>query len=147
MASSTAHVEIRIARPVSEVFDWLSHYDRNVRWQDGVKTSEQITAGEPRVGTRVRYVRTVLGREVETQAEIAELVASQRIRMRSENKLFSYVGGYDLEAAGEGTLVRYRGEIVTSALLGFLGKAVAGKFQEQMEGDLGRLRRLLEAST
>lgn len=144
MATSRARVEIVVARPVVEVFDWLSHYDRNVRWQEGVVTSQQVTPGDPRVGTVVRYVRAVLGQKVETEATIVELVPDRRLRARSENRLFTYLGGYDLEATPGGTRVVYQGEIATSALLGFVGRSVAGKFQEQMEGDLGRLKALLE---
>lgn len=144
MATSTARVEIVITRPVEEVFDWLSHYDRNVRWQEGVVTSQQVTPGEPRVGTVVRYVRSVIGQKVETEATLVELVPNRKLRMRSENRLFTYLGGYDLDATPTGTRVVYQGEIATSALLGFLGRTVAGKFQEQMEGDLGRLKVMLE---
>jgi uncharacterized protein YndB with AHSA1/START domain len=144
MATSRARVEIVVARPVAEVFDWLSHYDRNARWQEGVVTSQQVTPGDPRVGTVVRYVRTVLGQKVETEATIVELVPERRLRARSENRLFTYLGGYDLDAVPGGTRVVYEGEIATGALLGFVGRSVAGKFQEQMEGDLGRLKAVLE---
>ncbi len=146
MPTTRATVELTIHRPVSEVYLWLSHYAWNTKWQEGVLVSEQVSPGEPHVGAKLRYVRKALGREIETTAQIAELVPDRKLRVRSDNSLFTYAGGYDLAPAGTGTKLTYQGEITTRAMLGLVGMAVAKVFQQQMEGDLGRLKALLEAA-
>ncbi|MCB9680997.1 MAG: SRPBCC family protein [Alphaproteobacteria bacterium] len=145
MARSTADVQVTIDRPVDEVFAFMARYDNNVQWQEGVTSSVQVTPGEPGVGTQVRYVRSLMGREVTTEATMTACDAGRRLRMHSETALFSYDGGYDFSARGGSTLVHYRGEISTRPLLGLLGRTLAGRFQTQMEGDLQRLKKLLEA--
>lgn len=143
MARATADVKVTIMRPVSEVFAMMADYARNTEWQDGVSSS--VTDGPPGVGMKVRYVRAVMGRDVETEAEMTVHDVDRRLRMRSTNAVFTYDGGYDFAPAGEGTVVHYKGEITTRALLGFLGKTVAGKFESQMRDDLHRLKRLMES--
>lgn len=145
MPIARAQVQLDIARPPEVVFDMLSDYDQNVRWQEGVLRSERVGGAEPAPGVKVRYVRSLAGREVETEAEMLEVVRPSKLRIQSTNRLFSYVGGYDLAPSGDGTRLTYGGEITTSRLLGPVGKLVAGKFQSQMEGDLSRLKALLEA--
>jgi hypothetical protein len=143
MASAT--VTLHISRPVADVFAFVSRYDNNVKWQEGVVSSRQITPGDPGVGTQVAYTRELLGQRAETQAQIIEFDADRRIRIQSKAGPFNYKGGYDFSAEGSGTRVVYRGEIeAASRLLGFLGSAVASRFQTQMESDLGRLKTLLE---
>jgi len=145
MPVARAQVVLDIARPPEIVFDMLSDYDQNVRWQEGVVRSERVGGADPAPGVVVRYVRTLAGRELETEAEMLEVVRPSTLRIKSTNRLFSYIGGYDLAAEGEGTRLRYGGEITTSRLLGPVGKLVAQKFQSQMEGDLARLKTLLES--
>lgn len=145
MARATADVTVVIERSVSEVFRMIANYENNVRWQDGVVRATQLTPGDPGVGTRVGYTRKVMGREIDTEAEIVVFEPDARIRIQSDTAVFSYLGGYDFQGSGTSTTVHYRGEITTKPLLGFLGKAVAGKFGSQMSSDLARLKALLEA--
>lgn len=141
---ATARVTVRIGRPVAEVFDFMSHYDNNVRWQDGVTESRQLTPGEPAVGTKVTYTRNALGRSMTTTSTLVELEKDRKLRMESSSGPIQYRGGYDFFAEGEGTRVEYQGEITTSRLLGPVGVLVAKGFQRAMEGDLQRLKALLE---
>lgn len=142
---ATAAVTLHIARPVSDVFAYISRYDNNVHWQEGVVASRQVTPGDPGVGTVVAYTRELLGQRAETQAQIVEFEPDRRIRVQSKAGPFNYRGGYDFAADGAGTRVMYRGEIeAASRLLGFLGGAVAGRFQTQMDADLRRLKSMME---
>ena len=142
---ATADVRITIARPLSEVFAYMADYDNNHVWQDGVVSSKQTTAGDPRPGVEVAYTRQVLGRNVDTTATLVVHEPDARLRVRSSSAAFTYEGGYDFEGDETTTHVHYRGEITTSRLLGFVGKALAGKFQTQMESDLANLKRLMES--
>jgi uncharacterized membrane protein len=145
MAEATADVRIVIQRPVSEVFAYMADYNNNVHWQEGVIRSEQVTPGPPRAGIVVRYVRRLMGREVETTSTMTTHDPDRALRMSSDAGLFTYQGGYDFAPDGEGaTRIHYHGTITTGRLMGFVGKAVAGKFESQMSSDLARLKRLLE---
>ena len=144
MASSSADVQVVIDRPVADVFAYMANYDNNIHWQDGVVSSRQVTAGDPGVGTQVSYTRQLLGRDISTTSQMVAFELDRKLRMKSDTKLFSYLGGYDFSERDGATHVHYRGEISTKPLLGFVGRALAGKFQTQMEGDLQRLKALLE---
>lgn len=144
MSVARAHTALHIEVPPERVFDTLADYDLNVHWQEGVLTSERVGGAAPAPGVRVRYVRRLAGRDVETEAEMLVVDRPSQLRIRSQNKLFSYEGGYDLVGEGGGTRLTYAGEIHTSRLLGPVGKLVASKFEAQMRGDLERLKGWLE---
>lgn len=145
MAVASADVEVIINRPVAEVFGYMADYNNNVNWQEGVVSSRQITAGPPAVGVEVAYVRQLMGRDIEAKARMIAHEPGSKLRMESKSRIYTYTGGYDFSAVDGGTRVHYRGEIKTGALLGLLGKAVVGRFQKQMEGDLRRLKTMLES--
>lgn len=146
MAEASVSVEIRIERPVGEVFAVVTNYDHAVRWQDGVISSRQSTPGDPRVGTQIQYTRKIAGRDFETKAKITRLEADAAIRIESSGKLYTYSGGYDFAPDGDSaTRVTYQGTITTGRLLGPIGKKLATGFESQMTGDLGRLKAMMEA--
>ena len=146
MAEASVSVEIRIERPVGEVFAVVSDYNNAVKWQDGVISSRQSTPGDPRVGSQIQYPRKIANRDFETKARITRLEADAAIRIESSGKLYTYSGGYDFAADGDSaTRVTYQGTITTGRLLGPIGKKLATGFENQMTGDLGRLKKMMEA--
>ena len=148
MGEASAEVTIVIEKPVSDVFAVMSDYNKNVRWQDGVVESRQITSGAPRVGTEVSYTRKVAGRKFEAHATIVTLDADAKIRIESKSRMYHYKGGYDFSSTSDGhTEVHYQGHITTGRLLGMFTQRLADNFASQMTDDLNRLKRMLEAGT
>lgn len=146
MGSAQADVVVHIQRPLEEVFDFMSHYDRNVQWQEGVLESRQVTGGEPRKGIEVTYTRTVMGRSLQARSTMVAFEPNAKMRMQSSVGPADYLGGYDFRAEGGGTRVHFRGEITTKGrLMGVLGKLLARNFESQMRSDLQRLKALLES--
>ena len=142
-----------VARAISIVEDRRSAMEPTIigllrelgRRADPLRAQRIGITGPPGVGTKVTYKRKLLGREVETTSEMVAHEPPARLRMKSETALFAYLGGYDLRAEGDRTHLHYQGEITTRPLLGLVGRAIAGQFQSAMEGDLQRLKRLLES--
>lgn len=142
MAKARAEVRVRINRPVSEVFDYISNYNNNVNWQEGVVSSQQVTSGPAGVGTQVSYTRKLMGREVTATAQMTAFEKDQKIRMTNKSRLFTYDGGYDFSGDGAHTELVYAG-VISSRIPG-LGGQMVKLFQRQMENDLSSLKRLLE---
>ncbi len=144
MPEARAQRTIVIARPVADVFAYMVDYRNNPRWQEGLEAVEQADV-PPRVGSKIDTTRTVMGRTRTSTIEVTEFEPGKRIRSRSVAGPVDYLGGYDFEPAGEGsTRVIYEGRITTGRLLGPLGKVMARGFQTQMDGNLERLKKLLE---
>lgn len=145
MGTANAEVTVEIARPLSEVFAFVTNYNNNVQWQEGVQDSQQLTPGEPGVGTQVSYTRQVAGQNIEARAQMTAFETDTRIRLTSKTKLYEYNGGYDFASIDdENTRVQFRGEIKTGRMLGLLGKKLARTFETQMTKDLNNLKRMFE---
>jgi len=127
------------------VFAYMVDYRNNPEWQEGLLAVEHAEV-PPRVGSRISTTRKVLGRTSTAVVRVTAFEADRRIRSRSESGPVDYEGGYDFEADGEAaTRVVYRGVIRTGRLMGPVGRLLAKGFQSQMDGNLARMKRVLEA--
>lgn len=144
MAEALASCTILIARPLSEVFAFMVDYRNNSQWQEGLLSVEQVDH-PPTVGARITTTRKVMGRTSSSTIRVTEFTPNARIRSRSESGPVDYTGGYDFEAAGEATTrLIYQGKITTGRMMGPVGRLLAKGFQKQMDGNLGRLKTVLE---
>jgi uncharacterized protein YndB with AHSA1/START domain len=76
---------VTVARPVDEVFGYLSDFTTTTEWDPGtVKTVR--TSGDGTVGTEYLNTSTFAGRERQLTYVVRELVPIQRIALRGENK-------------------------------------------------------------
>jgi Polyketide cyclase / dehydrase and lipid transport len=92
----TSSVEVVIARPVDEVFAFVSDARNRPSWDDSVQ-SEELTSPEPiGVGSTVRTHMRSMGRDYEIDWEIVEHEAPNRQRIESKSGPFSTTLVYDL---------------------------------------------------
>ncbi|HEY7933583.1 MAG TPA: SRPBCC family protein [Solirubrobacteraceae bacterium] len=98
-----------IERPIEEVFAFLADGENDPKFSSRVIEIKQTTDGQPGVGTI--YASTVKDAGVKTKREfeITEFQAPSKIRWseRSKNLVGVPEGGYDLEAAPEGTRLTF----------------------------------------
>ena len=147
--TATAHFEIEIHKPIDEVFAYMQDYRKNDSWQTGIVAVEQ--QWPPSVGSTITITRTIVTpiktQETTSTVKFTELVPNERIRTTTTGGPAEYVGGYDYSSTSDGgTKIRYEGKITVSRFIGPLAKFLATRFQSQMEGDLARLKKLLESA-
>lgn len=76
MSNAPIRVEqvIDIARPVADVFAYVTNPDRLPEWQKGtVQVSRDDGAGPLRVGDRLHEVHRAMGRSMRSTVEVAEI--------------------------------------------------------------------------
>jgi carbon monoxide dehydrogenase subunit G len=102
-----------VARPIEEVFAFLSDGENDPKFSPRVQKIEKITDGPPGVGTRYRSTVKDAGMTTKREFELTEFVVPTRIRWaeRSKNAVTAPVGGYDLAPDGEGTRVTVFNEL------------------------------------
>lgn len=106
MATYTATIDV----PTSpeETFAFLSRFSTTAEWDPGVVEAEDLTGGEPRVGSRYRVVAVAAGSRSELVYEVVELEAPHRVRLVADNGRFRSDDMIACEPAhGGGTRVRY----------------------------------------
>jgi carbon monoxide dehydrogenase subunit G len=135
---------VEIARPPAEVFAVLADPTRLAEWQ-GTVVEAELEGEEPmRAGTRVREVRSFLGKRIESTVEILEHEPPTRFALRSAAGPVTFRVEQTVEPVATGSRVRVQMEGEARGVLG-LGARVAVKAAErQLRTDLDTLKRLLE---
>ena len=136
---------VTIGRPPAEVFPWLVDADKVAQWMSGLERYEPLEPGPLRVGSRIAQRLSVSGYALEFELTVAELDAPRRARLTFSGSGFDAANEYVVTPVDGGAQVSW---VVSGDTTSFKAKLVApmvqAKLQEKQDGDLGRLRLLLE---
>jgi len=135
-----------IARPVDVVAAYATDPSNAPDWYANIESVEWETPPPARVGSRVTFVARFLGRRLRYTYELAELVAGERLVMRTAQGPFPMETTYTWAPAGPGSTrmtLRNRGEPTGFSRL--VGPFVAGAVRRANRKDLAALRRVVEA--
>ncbi len=139
-----AEVSIWINRPAGQVFKFITDYNNDTRWRQGVLKMTQSPAGETGVGTITHEEMSFLGRPYVTIARITAFEPDKRLEWASVEATTPASGWRMVEPEGQGTRFTYT---IAANLQGFyrwLSPLMVGMFKKQMTRDATRLKRLLE---
>lgn len=141
----TVDVEIEIARPPGVVFDYLA---RPSNMAEYISPATSVRA-EARGRFGVRSVATVevsfLGVTFRQRAVCTVHRRPQSFAARSLGRGVKFWGRFDLTAVDEGTRFRGRGRADLGGLVKIAEPLVQAVVRRQVESDLRRLKRRLEA--
>lgn len=112
-----------ITRPVGEVFDFLVLARNLPRWDSSALECAQVGDAAVTVGTRYRGASLVLGRRIQWTTEVVDFVPGVRAVSRSVDGPLTFTVSYEVSAAPEGTVLRYR-LAAESGLSGAFGRAI-----------------------
>jgi uncharacterized membrane protein len=137
---------VEIERPAADVFPYLSAPERRLEWMEKLVASEQLTGGESGIGTRFHDVFEDHGHRIEIDAEVVEWKPGERLATRLTSSGFESTARQRLEERDGRTRVEV--EIETdyrSRVARIMAGVVTRQAQKQLEADLARLKRLVEA--
>ena len=136
---------VTIAKPPGEVFPWLIDDDKVPQWMSGLDVYEPLQPGPPQQGSKIRQELSVSGQHLHFELEVTELDAPRRAVLRFEGSGFRAANEYSVAEAAGGARVSW---VVSGETTSFKAKLIApmvqAKLQEKHDGDLARLRALLE---
>jgi uncharacterized membrane protein len=141
----SVQVDIIIQRPRSVVASYAADPQHAPEWYVNIKSAELKTPGPLRVGSRMAFTATFLGRRLEYTYEIIELVPDRRLVMRTAEGPFPMETTYLWEDASAGmTRMTLRNRGTASGFSKFLAPFIAGSMRRANRNDLLRLKHLLE---
>ena len=112
-----------IARPVGEVFDFLTLAENLPRWDSSILECVQVSSGAVTAGTRYRGASRIVGRRIEWTTEVTEFVPGVRMASQSVEGSLTFAVSYEVSASPAGTTLRYR-LAAESGLGGAFGRAL-----------------------
>jgi uncharacterized protein YndB with AHSA1/START domain len=137
--------EIEIDRPRPEVAAYAADPDTAPEWYENIERVEWTTEPPLTVGSRLAFVARFLGRRLAYTYEITELVAAERLVMRTADGPFPMETTYawsDTTSGGTKMTLRNRGR--PSGFSTVTAPVLTGAMRRANRKDLARLKQLLE---
>jgi carbon monoxide dehydrogenase subunit G len=141
----TRSVSVFIARPLDEVFAFVSDARNRPSWDESVD-SEELTSPEPiGVGSTVRTRMRSMGRDYEIDWEVVEHEPPAHQRIESTSGPFSTTLVYELSGDFEATSVHFSVTGRPTGALRLMQPLIARATQRNLDRGFARLKEVLEA--
>jgi uncharacterized membrane protein len=138
--------QIVIARPVDVVAAYAADPSNAPEWYDKIASVEWKTPPPMQTGSQVEFVARFLGRTLRYTYEVAELVASERLIMRTQQGPFPMETTYTWEPApNDGTLMTSRSRGQPSGFSRLMTPMMRPAMRRAIRKDLAKLKRILES--
>jgi carbon monoxide dehydrogenase subunit G len=138
---------ILIDRPQQEVFDYVTNFANDSKWQSGIESVEQTSEGPIGAGSTLLYKVKFLGREIETVIEVTGYDSPNQASVKSIAGPVPFENTYNFESRENGTQL----SIIAQAEIGGFFKMAEGlvgkQVEKQMDSDAAALKKLLEAGS
>lgn len=134
-----------IARPLPDVFQFVTNVENQPKWQAASVENHQLTPGPMAVGAKIQHIGKWLGRRYESIGQVVDFEPGSRWAYKSLSGPYQLEMRYHFEPAAAGTrltLTAEGGDLgffrLPAPLLRYLAERV-------LQGDLTRLKKVLEA--
>ncbi len=135
---------IIIHRPIAQVFAFVSNPNNNVKWQPEVIEHKMLSDGPMALGSKMRHVSKFMGRRIESNIDITEFAPNQKIAFYVTSGTLPYTIYYLLAPEGEGTRFSYFAVMESNWFLKLVQPLMMQSAKRVIEGDLGRLKLIVE---
>jgi hypothetical protein len=139
--------DITIDRPVTAVADYAIDPTNAPAWYANIESVEWETPPPARIGSKVTFAARFLGRRLVYTYEFDDVVANERLVMRTTQGPFPMETTYTWSPVGEGSThmtLRNRGEPAGFSKLA--APFMAAAIRRANRNDLAKLRSILEAT-
>jgi uncharacterized protein YndB with AHSA1/START domain len=133
---------IEISRPPQEVFDYLTQLEKLPVWQ--ASAVESRADGPLAQGTRISERRSFMGRDIDTEVEVAAYEPPHRLTLRALEAPLKLSIDHVLEEMNGGTRLSVTAEGKATGALRLAGPAVESGARRELTRDFRRLKELLE---
>ena len=134
-----------IDRPRSEVAAYAGDPENAPKWYSNIESVEWKTSPPVVVGSRMSFVARFLGRRLEYTYEVVELIAGERLVMRTADGPFAMETTYEWSDATSGrTRMRLRNRGEPSGFASMAAPVMAAAMRRANLKDLARLKGIME---
>jgi uncharacterized protein YndB with AHSA1/START domain len=134
---------IEVARPIDDVFDYVTEPATLTEWQ-GTETVERLTPGPLQLGSRLREVRLILGRRLESLSEVVAYERPRRFEIRILSGPMPVADRWAFEPTVGGTRLVFSTEGSARGVLRAAEPLIAAVLERRRRTHHDRLKRVLE---
>ncbi|MGI8609611.1 MAG: SRPBCC family protein [Candidatus Dormibacteria bacterium] len=134
-----------INRPQAEVYDYLANLATLTQYIGPIRRIHRLSTPELRAGTRLTIEAHFLGIPFTQRAECTEHLRPRTFVARSVGGRFFFEAGFELHTRDGATVMEGWGRADAPRLFGFAENLLGFFVERQIDGDLKRLKKVLEA--
>ncbi len=138
-------LSIVINRPIEEVFGFLANLENDIKWRSEWVETKNMSGNSLGVGATFRLTSEFLGRRIPTVYEVTEYKPNQIAAWKAVSGplLLKFQRTFERVEGGTRVTIRYEAEVrgFFKLVMSFL----AGTVKRQHEGDLRKVKELMEA--
>ncbi len=133
-----------IDRPIKDVFGFVTNPANMSKWNSAVVSLEQITPGALGVGTKFKSVGEMMGRRIEGEMQITAYEPDTKCGFQVNAGPMQVNLTLSFKTVGTGTKVNLNAQGNPGGLFKLAEGVLAGQVKSMMEGNLSRLKSVLE---
>ena len=156
-----AESSLVINRPIDAVFAYLADIAKGMEWQSELLEVQQTSDGPVGIGTNLREIRRLLGRNMETSFTITDFDSESKLGFKSTSGPIPMRAYYCLdivsreavsgeaikpEGSGDATRVTMTVEAELTGIFKMTEPLVVHSAKRQMDADIAKLKEILEAN-
>ena len=140
------HVEvtIEISCPLEDVFAYITNFENNPKWQNGMVSCTFTTPPPLGVGSQYQQVAKFMGREVISLFEVTTFVENKRVEFETIQSTFPIQIVREVKKMDTGTLVHAIIKGQPNGLMKIFSPLVRPIMKRQIEADYQHLKQILE---
>ena len=135
--------DVRIERPVGEVFDYVSDPRNFPQWNSAVQ-AVKLVSGEGEAGSTYLMERDLPGGPAQNELEIIDLERSTALMIRTTSGPTPFVYRYRFDSDDGATRMELAAEVELSGLAGALGPVASRAVKRGVDSNFADLKRILE---
>ncbi len=135
-----------IKRPQQEVFDFMADPANDSKWRDSAVSAEWEGDGPIQVGSRLKTVDKLMGREIESTAEVTAYDPPNKYGQKTIAGPMPFEFTVTLKPEDGGTQVTMAGQAEVGGFFKLAEGLVGKQLEKQLDTDFNGLKKLLERS-
>ena len=141
----TFETDVRIERPIEEVFAYVSDPLNFRRWNSAVEAVRKTSAGESDVGSTYLMERQLPTGRASNELEIVAHERPKAFAIRATSGPTPFVYRYRFSSESGGTVVQLDAEVELQGTAALLGKLARPAVKKGVDENFAALKELLEA--
>ena len=140
-------IQIPIERPVEDVFAYITNFENNPQWQNGMVSCTFTTEQPVGEGSRYTQIAEFAGRTIESKFIVTKFIPNERVEFETTESTFPIQIVRAVKPIPNGTQVE---AIITgqpSGLIKLLSPFTGWMMRRSIQADYQRLKDLLEGTT